>query len=84
MIHREVNNTPAYLSCLNRFNDKGKTVLFIHLHALIIVYNVFPLKCVQIHSLRDYLCMLLRHSRMPLILLIEYCLLILIVYHNVT
>ena len=43
--------------------------LFVHVHLLILVYNVFPQleKRVLIHSLIDLLCMLLQHCGMPMI-----------------
>ena len=42
--------------------------LFVHVHLLILVYYVFPqlVKRVLIHSLIDFLCMLLQPCGMPL------------------
>ena len=53
--------------------------LFVHVYPLILVYYVFPqlVKRVLIHYFIDLLCMLLQHCGMPLILILEYCPLVL-------
>ena len=54
--------------------------LFVHAHDLILVYYVFPhlVKCMLIQSLIDHLCVLLLHSGMPLMYILENdCLLML-------
>ena len=68
LTHKAVNNTaPEYLCDLIRLNVKTTTIRTCASFDPCLLCVPPISKCVVIHSLIDFLCMLLQHCGMPLI-----------------
>ena len=74
LTHKAVNNTALeYLCDLIRFNVKSTTIRTRASFDTCLLCVPLLVKCVLIHSLIDYLCMLFQHYGMPLIYIFDYC-----------